>query len=90
MKNIASAGFALLLSVAATGVFAQTPAPATPAAPAAATPAAKPAAKPSAPAKMSAADKAALSKKCSADADAQKLHGKARKTFRDKCKKGAM
>jgi len=59
-----------------------TPAPAaSPAAPA--TPAAKPA-----KVKMSAADKAALSKKCSADADAKGLHGKAREKFRSDCKKG--
>jgi hypothetical protein len=44
---------------------------------------------PAAPAPaMSAADKAALSKKCSQEADAKGLHGKARKEFRAKCKKG--
>ena len=30
--------------------------------------------------------KKAKSKECSAQADAQKLHGKARKEFREKCK----
>jgi hypothetical protein len=40
--------------------------------------------------KMGAADKAALSKKCSAEADAKGLHGKARKKFRGECKKGQM
>ncbi len=44
-----------------------------------------PAAKPAA---MSASDKAALSKKCSADADAKGLHGKERKKFRSACKEG--
>jgi hypothetical protein len=32
--------------------------------------------------------KKAKSKECSAQADAQKLHGKARKEFREKCKAG--
>jgi hypothetical protein len=64
--------------------FAQAPAPApaTPTAPAA----------PKAPAvpkvpKMDAATKA-LAKECTAKADAQGLHGKARKEFREKCKHG--
>jgi hypothetical protein len=35
---------------------------------------------------MSDADKKALSKKCSADADAKGLHGKERKKFREECK----
>jgi len=35
----------------------------------------------------SAADKAAISKACSDQANAQNLHGKARKTFRAACKK---
>ena len=71
---------------------AQTPAPAatpsTTPAPAAST--ATPATSAAKPAKvtMSAADKAALSKKCSADADAKGLKGKARKKFRSDCKKG--
>lgn len=61
--------------------YAQTPAPAAPAAPA--VPKAK-------KAPMSAEDmaKKAKSKECSAQADAQKLHGKAREEFRAKCKKG--
>ncbi|MGH6840126.1 MAG: PsiF family protein [Methylocella sp.] len=60
-------------------------APATPAAPAA--PAMPKVPKPKAP--MSAEDmaKKAKAKECSAQADAQKLHGKARKEFREKCKK---
>lgn len=68
---------AFLLSGAA---LAQTP----PAAPAPATTAA-----PAAAAPMS-MDKQAKSKMCSAEADKQGLHGKARKTFRSKCKSGKM
>ncbi len=34
--------------------------------------------------------KQAISKKCSADADAKGLHGKERKKFRDQCKTTAM
>lgn len=34
------------------------------------------------------ADKAALSKSCSTQADAKGLHGKARKRFRSECKHG--
>src|SRR5262249_23136747 len=77
---------AFVLALEATG-FAQAPAPA-PAAPAAP---AKPAA-PKAPMSPEAmAKKAAMSakaKECSAKADAQGLHGKARKEFREKCKAG--
>lgn len=62
-------------TLSASVAFAQTPAPssAMPAAPA--TPMAAPA-----------MGKKAVSKECSMQADAQKLHGKARKTFRSKCK----
>jgi hypothetical protein len=42
----------------------------------------------SAPAPADAAAKAAKSKECSKEADAKGLHGKARKEFRAKCKKG--
>ncbi len=76
LSKILSAGAlaSLLISGAA---FAQTPpAPATPAAPAAAAPAA-PAMK---------MDKKAISKACSDEATKQNLHGKARKSFRSKCK----
>ena len=83
MKKIAA--LALVSLFAATSAFAQTPAPAAPAKPAVTAPAAPAAA---APAKMSATDKQALSKKCSADADAKGLHGKERKKFRDACKAG--
>jgi len=77
--RLALAG-ALVLALGATG-FAQAPAPAAPAAPAPAP------AKPKVAKPMDAATKA-LAKECSAKADAQGLHGKARKEFREKCKKG--
>jgi hypothetical protein len=77
---------AFVFALTATG-FAQAPAPA-PAAPAApSTPAAPK--KPMSPEDM--AKKKAMSakaKECSAKADAQGLHGKARKEFREKCKAG--
>jgi hypothetical protein len=38
------------------------------------------------PSKMSAADKKAISKSCSDQANAKGLHGKARKEFRSTCK----
>jgi hypothetical protein len=41
-------------------------------------------------AKPDAAAKAAKSQECSKEADAKNLHGKARKEFREKCKKGEM
>ncbi|MGZ9724066.1 PsiF family protein [Rhizobium miluonense] len=63
-----------------------------PAATAATTNAAKPAATTTTAAKPAAADaqKQAISKKCSADADAKGLHGKDRKKFREQCKTAAM
>jgi hypothetical protein len=68
-----------VLSLGLAPAFAQTapaaPAPATTMMP-------KKAAKPA----MSADQKASVSKACSAAADKQSLHGKARKSFRDKCK----
>jgi len=72
---------ALVLSFSAAG-YAQMQAnpPAAPGAPAA------PAA-PAAP-KAKKAPMSAKSKECSAKADEQKLHGKARKEYREKCKKG--
>ena len=66
-----------LLSVSS--AFAQTPAAVV--APKAATAAATPAAK----AEKKAAAKPAKSKECSAKADEQKLHGKARQKFREEC-----
>ena len=45
-------------------------------------------AQPAKKATMSADDKKAKSKECSAEADKRGLHGKERKTFRSKCKRG--
>jgi len=42
----------------------------------------------SAPAPAAPTDRKALSKECSQQADAKGLHGKARKRFRDACKRG--
>jgi hypothetical protein len=68
--------------------FAQAPAPA-PATPTAPTAPAAPKAPavPKVPKPMDAATMA-LAKECSAKANAQGLHGKARKEFREKCKHG--
>ncbi len=91
MKKIPTLALVALFGlVSASASFAQTPAPAKPAAPAAAAPAAPAAAPAAAPMKMGAAEKAAMSKKCSADADAKGLHGKERKKFREACKEGKM
>jgi hypothetical protein len=56
----------------------------------AAAPAASPSptATPMAKAKPDKAEMEAKSQECSKEADAQGLHGKKRKTFREKCKKG--
>jgi hypothetical protein len=79
MKTLANLmlGGALVIAFGQSGYAQMTP-PAATTAPAA----------PKAPA-MSADDmaKKAKSKECSAKADEQKLHGKARKEFREKCKK---
>jgi invasion protein IalB len=73
------AGLALAASLVFAGAAsAQTPAPAASPAPAAA-PAAAPTAKSSKP-------HSAASVECSKEADAQGLHGKARKKFRSECK----
>ncbi|HEY8072126.1 MAG TPA: PsiF family protein [Methylocystis sp.] len=67
-------GFAAAMLTGA--AFAQTPAPASPAtAPSASAPAGKHA-------------QSAHSLECSKEADAKGLHGKARKKFREECKKG--
>jgi hypothetical protein len=84
MKTIASLMLAgtLVFAFGQSG-YAQMSPPATPAAPAAPK-------VPAVPKKMAMPDdtaKIAKSKECSAQADAQKLHGKARKEFREKCKK---
>jgi phosphate-selective porin len=78
LTSIALAGFV------ATGVAAAATTAATTTAPAAATTAA-PAKKPAASAMTP--EKTAISKQCSALADARKLHGKAREKFRADCKK---
>ena len=46
-----------------------------------------PAAQPSSSAKLGKADKEAISKACSDQANAKGLHGKARKKFRSECKR---
>jgi hypothetical protein len=83
VKTLASSMLAgaLVFSVTQSGNAQMSP-PAAPAAPVA------PKA-PAMPKAMSADDlaKKAKAKECSAQADAQKLHGKARKEFREKCKK---
>jgi hypothetical protein len=84
MKTLASLMLAgtLVFAFGQSG-YAQMSPPATPAAPAAPK-------VPAVPKKMAMPDdpaKIAKSKECSAQADAQKLHGKARKEFREKCKK---
>ncbi|MBV9568725.1 MAG: phosphate starvation-inducible protein PsiF [Hyphomicrobiales bacterium] len=71
---------AAAISLGASLALAQTtaPNPASPAAKSAAT----------APAKATAKPRSALSQECSKKADAQGLHGKARKKFRSACKRG--
>ena len=87
MKKFSALAIAALFAATTAGAaFAQTSAPAVMPKPVAATPA--PATATAMPAKMSAADKAALSKKCSTDADAKGLHGKDRQKFRNDCKAG--
>ena len=73
--------FAGSLALAQTPVKPVVPAKPAVTAPAATAPAAKPA--------MTDDAKKMKSKECSAKADAQKLHGKPRKKFRDDCKKAA-
>jgi invasion protein IalB len=78
MRTIFSA-LVLSLALGVGTVFAQTttaPAP---------TPA--PTAQPAAPAAASPADKKAISKSCTDQANAKGLHGKARKKFRSECKR---
>ena len=90
MKTFARLMLAGALAVAfGQSGYAQMTPPAVPAAPAAPKLPAAPKA-PAMPKAMSAGDmaKKAKSKECSAQADAQKLHGKPREEFRAKCKKG--
>jgi psiF repeat len=74
----------LLAAVLALGLFAAGPVLADDAATTAPKPAATTMAKPDA------AAKAAKAQECSKEADAKNLHGKPRKDFRAKCKKGEM
>ncbi|MBV8448072.1 MAG: phosphate starvation-inducible protein PsiF [Hyphomicrobiales bacterium] len=78
LRYTAAAAICLCASFA----FAQTPAPspASPAKPTATAPATK--------APAMAKPRSALSQECSKKADAQGLHGKARKKFRSACKRG--
>mgnify|MGYP006914493786 CR=1 FL=1 len=95
MNKITALLSALAVSTAfiASASFAQTPA--APAAPAAAPTASAPAAAKAEKtaktenAKRGFAPRTAKSKECSAKADEQKLHGKARAKFRAECKKAA-
>jgi hypothetical protein len=76
-KKVIAFGFAAVMLTGA--AFAQSPAPAAPAP------------SPSAPAPAAGAGKhaqSAHSLECSKEADAKGLHGKARKKFREECKKG--
>ena len=81
MKLLPIFGTAAAIAVIGAAGFAQSPVTTTPGAaaakPAATTPAAKP----------TRAEKAAISKACSEQADAKKLHGKERKKFREECKR---
>ncbi|BAV51698.1 hypothetical protein MLTONO_6796 [Mesorhizobium loti] len=77
LTSIAVAGFIATGAAAAATTAATTTAPAT----TTATPMKKAAATATTP------QKTAISKQCSALADAQKLHGKAREKFRADCKK---
>ncbi|MGX5829162.1 PsiF family protein [Mesorhizobium sp. 43Arga] len=77
LTSIALAGFIATGTAAAATTAATTTAPAA----TTAAPAKKPAASAMTP------EKTAISKQCSALADAKKLHGKAREKFRADCKK---
>lgn len=95
MKKLSCLAVAAAFTLAAAGsAFAQSPTPAVPAKPvvpavaAPVMPKPQPVAAKPAPMKMSADEKAAMSKKCSADADTKGLHGKEREKFRNACKKG--
>lgn len=76
MRLLRIVAFSALAATAGIGIsFGQTPATTVPAA------------KPAVAAKPTGADKAAISKACSEQADAKGLHGKERKKFRAKCKR---
>lgn len=76
MKLLRVVAFSALAATAGIGIsFGQTPATTVPAS------------KPAVAAKSIGADKAAISKACSEQADAKGLHGKERKKFRTECKR---
>jgi hypothetical protein len=76
MRLLRVVAFSALAAAAGIGIsFGQTPATTVPAA------------KPAVAAKPTGADKVAISKACSEQADAKGLHGKERKKFRAKCKR---
>jgi hypothetical protein len=76
MRLLRVVAFSVLAATAGIGIsFGQTPATTVPAA------------KPAVAAKPTGADKVAISKACSEQADAKGLHGKERKKFRAKCKR---
>jgi hypothetical protein len=84
----------LLMTAAASlmlagSAFAQTTAPATPAAPSAKTAPAKTAPAKAETPKAAKPERTAASLECSKQADAKGLHGKERKKFRSDCKKNA-
>jgi hypothetical protein len=76
MRLLRVVALSALAAIAGIGIsFGQTPATTVPAA------------KPAVAAKPTGADKAAISKACSEQADAKGLHGKERKKFRSECKR---
>lgn len=81
MKTATLVASVVLASILSTGAFAATSTTTTPAAPAAATTTVKKATAVKSP------EKTAISKQCSALADAKGLHGKEREKFRAECKK---
>jgi len=72
-RSSVAATILLFLAIGAGTAWADNPAPA--------------ASEPAASSKMSAADKKAISKACTDQANAKGLHGDARKKFRSACKK---
>jgi hypothetical protein len=92
MRQVLAAVSALSLVIAASAVSAQTPPPSTSQSTPSTSPSTPSASKGTstsqAPSqKGSKADKKAVSKSCSDQADAKGLHGKARKQFRSECKR---
>jgi len=78
MKLLSTIALSATIAIVGAGAgFAQAPVTTTAPKPAATTPAAKP----------TGAEKAAISKACSEQADAKNLHGKEREKFRAECKR---